>query len=148
MFFAKRQSYSESEMRRRRIVAVVPPAALLLDVGCGDGFITAGLATVQPWLDIPQLGSAVVVTTDNQPQLAEQLCSEIATELWRRREEYLPELFRSKMRLPRPTPTRRGWWYSATPPTLPPAAPPAQRPTRMVIYRFSSQVSRPGGARG
>jgi microcystin degradation protein MlrC len=55
--------------------------------------LTAGLATVQPWLDVPQLGSAVVVTTDGQPELARQLSGEIAAELWRRREEYLPELW-------------------------------------------------------
>jgi microcystin degradation protein MlrC len=54
--------------------------------------LTAGLATVQPWLDIPDLGSAVVVTTDNQPALAAKLAGEIATELWSRREEYLPKL--------------------------------------------------------
>jgi microcystin degradation protein MlrC len=54
--------------------------------------LTAGLATVQPWLDIPQLGSAVVITTDNRPDLAEQFSHEIATELWQRRDEYIPEL--------------------------------------------------------
>ncbi len=54
--------------------------------------LTAGIATVQPWLDIPDLGSAVVVTTDGQPELAAQLCRELADELWQRRREYLPEL--------------------------------------------------------
>lgn len=54
--------------------------------------LTAGLATVQPWLDIPQLSSAVVVTTAAQPELARQLCRELANELWQRRREYLPEL--------------------------------------------------------
>ena len=54
--------------------------------------LTAGIATVQPWLDIPELGSAVVVTTDGQPELARQLCGELADELWQRRREYLPEL--------------------------------------------------------
>ncbi len=54
--------------------------------------LTAGIATVQPWLDIQELGSAVVVTTDNQPELAQQLCRELADELWQRRREYLPEL--------------------------------------------------------
>jgi microcystin degradation protein MlrC len=34
----------------------------------------------------------VVITTDNQPALAATLCSQLASELWRRREEYLPEL--------------------------------------------------------
>ncbi|HEY2411093.1 MAG TPA: M81 family metallopeptidase [Pirellulaceae bacterium] len=54
--------------------------------------LTAGLATVQPWLDIPNLGSAVVITTNDQPQLATELASEIASEVWSRRHEYLPEL--------------------------------------------------------
>jgi microcystin degradation protein MlrC len=54
--------------------------------------LTAGIATVQPWLDIPELGSAVVVTTVGQPELARQLCGELADELWQRRREYLPEL--------------------------------------------------------
>lgn len=54
--------------------------------------LAAGLATVQPWLDIPELGASVVVTTDNQPQAARAACQEIASEVWRRRREYLPEL--------------------------------------------------------
>jgi microcystin degradation protein MlrC len=54
--------------------------------------LAAGLATVQPWLDIPDLGSATIVTTDGDPHLAADLARELATELWQRREEYLPEL--------------------------------------------------------
>jgi len=54
--------------------------------------LAAGIATVQPWLDIPDLGSAVVITTDGQPELARQLCEKLAGELWTRRREYLPEL--------------------------------------------------------
>lgn len=55
--------------------------------------LAAGLATVQPWLDIPEFGSSVMVTTDNDPALAKSLCAELAGELWARRMEYLPELF-------------------------------------------------------
>jgi microcystin degradation protein MlrC len=54
--------------------------------------LAAGLATVQPWLDIPELGSAVVVVTDNDPQLAETECSAVAADVWARRRDYLPEL--------------------------------------------------------
>ena len=54
--------------------------------------LTAGIATVQPWFDVPELGSAVVVTTDNRPDLAVALCRDLAGELWQRRREYLPEL--------------------------------------------------------
>ncbi len=54
--------------------------------------LAAGIATVQPWLDIPQLGSAVVVTTLSNQSLAEELAAELADTLWSRRHEYLPEL--------------------------------------------------------
>jgi microcystin degradation protein MlrC len=54
--------------------------------------LSAGIATVQPWLDVPDLGSAVLVTTDRQSSLAEELCGSLASELWQRRTEYLPEL--------------------------------------------------------
>ncbi len=52
--------------------------------------LAAGLATVQPWLDIPDLGSAVVVVTDGEGAAAE--CAAMARELWKRRRDYLPEL--------------------------------------------------------
>jgi len=54
--------------------------------------LCAGLTTVQPWLDIPDLGSSVVITTDNRPELAEELCRSLAAQIWQRRREYLPEL--------------------------------------------------------
>jgi microcystin degradation protein MlrC len=54
--------------------------------------LSAGLATVQPWLDIPELGSSVVIVADGDGELARRACAEIAAELWRRRRDYLPEL--------------------------------------------------------
>src|SRR5205085_1929466 len=54
--------------------------------------LTAGLATVQPWLDIPELGSAVIVVTDGNAVLAEERCRELAARVWERRRDYLPEL--------------------------------------------------------
>ncbi|MFO0871809.1 MAG: M81 family metallopeptidase [Pirellulales bacterium] len=54
--------------------------------------LTAGLATVQPWLDVPEYGSSVLVTTDGQPDLARELCAQLARDVWQRRREYLPEL--------------------------------------------------------
>lgn len=58
------------------------------------GILSAGLATVQPWLDIPELGSAVVVVADGQAGNVNprQVCRELAEEVWRRRKEYLPHL--------------------------------------------------------
>jgi microcystin degradation protein MlrC len=56
------------------------------------GILCAGLATVQPWLDIPELGSSVVVVSEGEGERASRGCGEIAQEVWRRRREYLPEL--------------------------------------------------------
>lgn len=53
--------------------------------------LCAGLATVQPWLDIPELGSAIVVTSTYAPK-ALRLCCDLAEQLWQRRRDYLPEL--------------------------------------------------------
>ncbi|HZY84083.1 MAG TPA: M81 family metallopeptidase, partial [Gemmataceae bacterium] len=54
--------------------------------------LSAGLATVQPWLDIPELGSSVLVVTDGDADLARSECARLAAEVWERRREYLPEL--------------------------------------------------------
>lgn len=54
--------------------------------------LTAGLATVQPWLDIPELGTSVVVTTDDDAAAADRECRALASEVWQRRREYIPEL--------------------------------------------------------
>jgi microcystin degradation protein MlrC len=53
--------------------------------------LSAGLATVQPWLDIPELGSSVVMAAEDG-ELARSACADIAAEVWQRRREYLPEL--------------------------------------------------------
>jgi microcystin degradation protein MlrC len=54
--------------------------------------LSAGLAPVQPWLDIPEMGTSVVVTTAGDAAKAEQLCRELAESVWERRRDYLPEL--------------------------------------------------------
>src|SRR6185437_2817681 len=54
--------------------------------------LSAGLATVQPWLDIPELGSSVVVVSAGDDERARTICGDIAVEVWKRRREYLLEL--------------------------------------------------------
>ncbi len=54
--------------------------------------LTAGLATVQPWLDIPELGSVTLVVADGDEELARRCCASLAQEVWDRRQEYLPDL--------------------------------------------------------
>ena len=56
------------------------------------GILSAGLATVQPWLDIPEMGSSVLVVSEGDGERARTACNDLAAEVWRRRREYLPEL--------------------------------------------------------
>jgi microcystin degradation protein MlrC len=56
------------------------------------GILTAGLATVQPWLDIPEMGSAVLVVADGNADAARTACADFAADVWKKRREYLPEL--------------------------------------------------------
>ncbi len=64
----------------------------LIDLEQRPEVLSAAVITVQPWLDIPHLGSATFVTTDNNVQLAKSSCAQLANELWQRRTEYLPDL--------------------------------------------------------
>lgn len=56
------------------------------------GVLAAGLQSVQPWLDIPELGSSVLVVTDNDTPRADSLARDLATRVWERRRDYLPDL--------------------------------------------------------
>ncbi len=66
--------------------------ARLTELESRSGVLAAGLATVQPWLDIPELGSAVIVVTDGDAALATDACREVSEEFWQRREDYLSML--------------------------------------------------------
>ncbi|MDA1049183.1 MAG: M81 family metallopeptidase [Planctomycetota bacterium] len=90
-----------------KIPAVVPPENSNTEADAGiavelkrrvvelekmSNILSAGIAPVQPWMDIPQFGSSVVVTTDNDPAAARAACVSVAEEFWRRRREYMPTL--------------------------------------------------------
>jgi microcystin degradation protein MlrC len=64
----------------------------LIDLEREPGILAAGLATVQPWLDIPNLGGAVVVVADGDSARAREACRDLASEFWSRRRSYLPAL--------------------------------------------------------
>jgi microcystin degradation protein MlrC len=57
-----------------------------------SNILTAGLAPVQPWLDIPEFGTAVLVVADGDAETAQAECARLAAEVWQNRREYLPEL--------------------------------------------------------
>ena len=51
-----------------------------------------GIYPVQPWLDIQDVGSSVVVITDGNPGAARQQADELAQAFWSRRSAFLPTL--------------------------------------------------------
>jgi len=54
--------------------------------------LAASLFPVQPWLDVPDLGFAALVATDNDPDGAERIANALADEAWARRTECDPQL--------------------------------------------------------
>lgn len=66
--------------------------ARLLELERDPRVLAAGVATVQPWLDVPGLCSAAVVVTAGDDALAAQYCDELSGSLWNRRRDYLPDL--------------------------------------------------------
>jgi len=65
---------------------------MLVELESRPKVLAAGLATVQPWLDVPQLASAAVVVTDGDAELARGLCAQVADAFWQKRRDYLPDL--------------------------------------------------------
>jgi len=66
---------------------------LVVELEAKPNVLSAGIAPVQPWMDVPQFGSSVIITTDNDPEAARAACTSVAEEFWRRRREYMPTLF-------------------------------------------------------
>ncbi len=71
----------------------LPPFGELMDL-CDaaerqPGILTAALLASQPWLDVPDLGWSVVVTTDGDATLARATARRIAERAWALRAEFL-----------------------------------------------------------
>jgi len=52
------------------------------------GVLSNSLLYGFPYSDVPQMGSSVVVVTDNDPALAQKLADELAAEWWQRRDDF------------------------------------------------------------
>ncbi|CAN5392188.1 M81 family metallopeptidase [soil metagenome] len=53
-----------------------------------DEVLSTTMFTVQPWLDISEMGYATVVVTDNNPELAAKVAEELATQAWNERHAF------------------------------------------------------------
>lgn len=79
-----------------RTTTDIPPFKELMAHGesieADRGALAVSLFPVQPWLDIPDLGYAALVVTDNDPDGARRIAAALADEAWRRRVECDPKL--------------------------------------------------------
>ena len=83
-------------------------------------FFDVSLFPVQPWLDVPELGLGVVVTTDSDPSGARDLAEELADEIWERKERMTtPRLMTPIWHSGRRATPRRGPSSWRTPRTVP-----------------------------
>jgi microcystin degradation protein MlrC len=51
--------------------------------------LSSSIFTVQPWLDVPELGWCSVVVTDGDPHLADRMARELAQIAWEQRYDYI-----------------------------------------------------------
>lgn len=54
--------------------------------------VSASVFSVQPWMDIAEMGSSVLAVTDNDAPLAREVADETARFYWSKRTEFTPEL--------------------------------------------------------
>ena len=52
------------------------------------GVLSASIVLGFPYADVTEMGSSVIVVTDNQPKLAQQYAAELGEAMWNRREEF------------------------------------------------------------
>ena len=63
-----------------------------VEVRARHGLLSASLFFGFPYADVPEMGTAVNVVTDGDPELAQRLADELAAELRDRREEFRSDL--------------------------------------------------------
>jgi microcystin degradation protein MlrC len=56
------------------------------------GMVEAAVLPVQPWLNVPDLGTSILVSTDGDEALAQQEARTLATEAWQQRKAFDVEL--------------------------------------------------------
>lgn len=65
---------------------------MVVDLGKQPGILDASAFSVQPWLDVFDIGCSVVVIADGNQTLADREAERIADEFWKRRDAFRVEL--------------------------------------------------------
>jgi microcystin degradation protein MlrC len=77
------------------------------------GLLDASVFSVQPWLDVEDVGCSVVTVADGDPAPAEALADELAEMFWERRRRFAVELAPSGATLREALASERGPWVLA-----------------------------------
>ncbi len=79
-----------------RQLTSAPPSKPLYDQADAmlreNGVLTNSVLLGFPYADVPEMGSSVIVVTDNEPTRAQDLANRLANTWWRRRQEFIGEL--------------------------------------------------------
>jgi microcystin degradation protein MlrC len=63
----------------------------MTDLEKTDGILSISLGHGFPWADVPEVGSRVIVVTDNQPKLGQEIAEKLGRELWALRDDITPQ---------------------------------------------------------
>jgi len=63
-----------------------------IEIEAHSGVLSASVFSVQPWMDLPEVGSSVIVVTDGDSERAQEEAERLSTALWNRRAEFEPDL--------------------------------------------------------
>lgn len=98
--------------------------------------------SVQPWLDVEDVGCSVVVNTDGDPALADQLADELADMFWERRHAFAVTLAPTQATIRRALEAERGPFVLADSADAPSSGAPGDS-TVVLEYLVAAQPSRP-----
>jgi microcystin degradation protein MlrC len=77
------------------------------------GVLDISVFSVQPWLDVEDVGCSVLVTTDDNAALADELADELAAMFWERRRRFEVELAPTATTIHAALASERGPWVLA-----------------------------------
>lgn len=79
---------SSSEAHDTTFGPLTPMQARARELEAEPGVLAISIFATQPWMDIPNIGWSAVVSTDGDPELAQQIADQLAGELWDARDNY------------------------------------------------------------
>ncbi|MEN9933972.1 MAG: hypothetical protein RLZZ387_551 [Chloroflexota bacterium] len=106
------------------------------------GLLDASVFSVQPWLDVEDVGCGVIVTADGDRELAERVADELAAMFWERRRRFEVQLAPAAETLARALASDRGPWVLADSADAPSSGAPGDS-TALLELLLAARPARP-----